>query len=343
MKNFRVKIENTALAYECAADDTLLRGALRSGLGMSYECNVGSCGSCKFTLVEGEVQTIWADAPGLGKRDLERGRRLACQSVPLSDCTIKAMLGEGYVSSPSPTRLEAELREIVRVTHDMCEFRFRCGAPAVFKPGQYALLGLKDSAGGEVQRAYSMCNVGNREGDWNFIIRHVPNGAMTSRLFHALHLGDRIEIDGPYGLAYLRPESTRDLVCIAGGAGLSPTISIARGMVREPALAARRMLFFFGGRGPRDICGEDLLRELPYFGDRIHYHAAISDPSAEGAAAWQGARAWVHELMLETLGTGLADHEYYMAGPPPMIEAVLKCLIVDQKVPAAQIHYDRFF
>jgi toluene monooxygenase electron transfer component len=37
------------------------------------------------------------------------------------------------------------------------------------------------------------------------------------------------------------------------------------------------------------------------------------------------------------------NYEYYLAGPPPMIQAVLKLLMFDHKVPRGQIHYDRFF
>ncbi|PKO36342.1 MAG: oxidoreductase, partial [Betaproteobacteria bacterium HGW-Betaproteobacteria-6] len=39
--------------------DTILRAALRAGLGLSYECNSGGCGGCKFELLEGEVETLW--------------------------------------------------------------------------------------------------------------------------------------------------------------------------------------------------------------------------------------------------------------------------------------------
>ena len=47
--------------YECAPGDTILRAALRAGLPFPYECNVGQCGSCRFQLIEGEVDNLWAD------------------------------------------------------------------------------------------------------------------------------------------------------------------------------------------------------------------------------------------------------------------------------------------
>jgi len=35
--------------------DTLLRAGLRAGIGLSYECNSGGCGGCKFELLDGEM------------------------------------------------------------------------------------------------------------------------------------------------------------------------------------------------------------------------------------------------------------------------------------------------
>ena len=50
-----IKVVNSEVAFTCEDDDTVLRAALRAGLGFPYECNVGSCGNCRFELVEGAV------------------------------------------------------------------------------------------------------------------------------------------------------------------------------------------------------------------------------------------------------------------------------------------------
>ena len=78
--------------------DTILRAALRAGKGLSYECNSGGCGGCKFELIEGEVETLWPEAPGLSERDRKRGRHLACQCRALGEATIAA--GGGPEKSP---------------------------------------------------------------------------------------------------------------------------------------------------------------------------------------------------------------------------------------------------
>ncbi len=334
-----ITIADTGQRYECPADDTITRAGLRAGLGMPYECNVGCCGTCKVELVEGTVQSLWPEAPALTDRDRNKHRVLGCQSRPQGDCTIKVRLAELPLSAPRPRRFKARLMAIRDLTHDMREFQFRGDEPAAFLPGQYLLFSLPGVPG---SRAYSMANVPDPSGEWHFQVKRVPGGRCTATLFDVLGAGDEVDLDGPYGQAYLRTDSQRDIVCIAGGSGLSPVISIARAVAREPSLAQRTLHFFYGGRGPQDICGEDMLQELPGYGERLRFYPAISMPELDTAGAWKGRIGYVHDYAREVLGENLRDYEYYFAGPPAMAMAVQRMLI-QAKVPFNQIHFDQFF
>lgn len=324
--------------YRCAGDDTLLRAALRAGLGFPYECNTGACGTCKAELVQGEVICLRPDAPGLGERDRARKRILACQSRPTTDCAIKVRLRPEYVPSHRPARFAARLVGVRDLTHDLREFQFAVGEAPGFLPGQYALFHLP---GLESPRTYSMSNV-DEGGDWQFVVKRVPGGAGTSALFDRVRIGTELTLDGPYGLAYLRRESPRDIVCIGGGSGLAPVLSIARGAVREPSLAERRIQVFYGARTPRDLCGESELRQLPGFGTRLSFQPVLSMPEADDAARWKGPTGFVHEHVREALGDRMPEFEYYFAGPPPMAQAVQQ-MLAEKNVPHAQIHYDSFY
>jgi toluene monooxygenase electron transfer component len=333
-----VTLTGTDISWHCEDGDTIMRAAIRSGLGFPYECNVGSCGNCRFDLVAGEVEHLRADPPGLSERDRQRGRRLGCQARPLTDCTVKARMMPHYVSRFRPVRQSATLVETRDITHDIREFRFRFETPTRFLAGQYALLSVPGVAGA---RAYSMCNTGEQGAEWHFQIKRVAGGAATGCLFDGLAAGVRIGVDGPYGMAYLREEAPRDIVCLAGGSGLSPMISIARAAAIAPSLADRRLDFVYGGRAARDICGQEMLEQLPGFGTRIHYHPAISEAGNQNDG-WNGYRGFIHEVADELLGVRLADCEIYFAGPPAMAEAVQKMLL-GRGVPPDQVHFDQFF
>ena len=318
--------------------DTILRAALRAGLGYSYECNSGGCGGCKFELVSGEIETLWADAPGLTERDRKRGRHLACQCRARGPVSIKAATATEYQPKIPPKRQRAHLLTTREITHDIREFRFLAAQDAEFLPGQFAMLDLPGLA---TSRAYSLSNTGNGQREWHFQIRRVLHGQGTHVLFEKLAEGAEIVLDGPYGVAYLRTDSPRDIVCVAGGSGLAPMVSIARGAVEAGLLTDRKLYFFYGARTPRDVCGEELLRNLDGFGGQIIYVPVVSLPGDNGD--WSGEIGYVHDAVARLLPAELASYEFYFAGPPPMTQALQELLMVGHRVPFDQIHFDRFF
>jgi toluene monooxygenase electron transfer component len=327
------------VAFACAEDDTILRAGLRAGLGFPYECNSGSCGTCKVELTEGSIHTLRPDAPGLGERDRAKNRILSCQAQPRGDCGIKVRLRPENVPAHRPQRFRARLESVRDLTHDMREFRFKAVSDAPgFLPGQYALFYLP---GLDVPRTYSMSNIDDGSGTWEFIVRRVPGGVGTNTLFDKVQVGSEVALDGPYGLAYLRAEAPRDVVCIAGGSGLAPVLSIARGAVKEPRLDGRKVHVFYGARTHRDLCGETEICELPGYGERVFFYPALSMADADGPK-WNGKTGFIHEIARDFIGDRWNEYEYYFAGPPAMAQAVQQMLI-EKRVPYPQVHFDSFY
>ncbi len=337
---YKIEVENSNTSFVCKEGDTLVRAALRAGIAFPYECNVGQCGSCRYEVIEGDIQSSWAEAPALTERDLRKGRKLGCQSMPKSDCKIKVRIDPSCSPHIRPQVTKAKLLSFRDITHDLREFSFKTEGKAEFIPGQYALMNLP---GVEGPRAYSMCNQPNDDGEWCFLIKRVPGGKGTNYLFDNIIEGDVISIDGPYGLAYFREDTDRDIICVAGGSGLAPLISIATAAAHHQAFKNRRIRFFFGGRGPADICGDDYLRLLPGFGERILSHSTISVPEMDPNGMWVGPVGFIHESVEGLLKDKLQDYEYYIAGPPPMLQATLQMLIMKHKVNVEHVHFDRFF
>lgn len=340
MSPVRITVEGSGEQFEQRAGDTVLRAALRAGVGIPYECNSGGCGSCRIQVVDGEVDDLWPEAPGRTERDHRTGRLLACQARAATDATVKVRTSAEYVGTVAPVRRAARLVGIEPVTHDMARFVLQTATPAAFLPGQYLSLHLPGVA---APRNYSMANLANDDGCWELIVRRVPGGAATSVLFGHVAVGDEIEVDGPYGLATLRTDVDRDIACVAGGSGLAPMLSIALGASAAGLLRRNRLHFFYGARTPADVCGRAELERLEEFGSALSFHPIVSTPASEHRRHWDGAEGFVHELACATLADRLREVEWYCAGPPPMTQALQQTLVLDHDVPVGQVHFDRFF
>ena len=336
-EDFQIQLAGTDGGFACSPEDTLLRGALRHGVDLPYECNSGGCGSCKFDLVEGDVELLWEDPPGLSPRDRRKGRMLACQARPSADCTIKTRLSSDRTPI-RPERFRATFVDRTDLAPDMAEFSFRAEPGPTFLPGQFVLVSLP---GVEGDRAYSMSNAPQQDGNWRFIIKNMPDGAGSNYLFTQMRQGDVLSMDGPFGHAYLRQDTDRGVVLVAGGSGLSPVVSILRSMAANPAFADRPIHLFHGGRGPSDLCTSTIVDQLEDPTISVECHEAISDPDL--GQDWDGRCCFVHELLPDVLGESFADYDYYFCGPPPMTEAVQRMVMVDYQVPFEQVHFDRFF
>lgn len=335
---FTIRLAGTDTEFGCAPDDTITRAALRAGLPLPYECNTGACGTCKMALLSGDIVSLRPDATVLTDRDRAKQRILGCQAQPRSDCAINVRLDPAPGCVPHPAERIGALAATADLTHDIREFSFELPEPTPFLPGQYALLRLP---GVPTQRAYSMSNTAGST-RWEFQVKRVPGGQATGVLFDALAIGAEVAIDGPYGHAYLRPDAPRDVVCIAGGSGLAPTLSIARAVADTPSLRDRHLQFFYGGREPADICGEDRLQALPGLANRYTYIPVISWPDTDASRGWVGRTGLVHEAVAQVLGDTMPRYEYYFAGPPAMTQAVQRTLM-QARVPMTQLHFDQFF
>ncbi len=335
---FTITVADSLTAFPCAANDTITRAALRAGVALPYECNTGACGSCKVELISGDIASLRPDATALSDRDRAKGRVLGCQAQPMTDCAIKVRVDPAAPVLPRPAEQVATLAGARDLTHDIREFDFALAAPAGFLPGQYALLRLP---GVSTVRAYSMSNIADGQ-CWQFQVKRVPGGHASGVLFDRLAVGDQITLDGPFGHAYLRDEAARDVVCIAGGSGLAPVLSIARGMAERASLNDHRLHFFYGGRTPADICGEDVLRALPQLQGRWTYVPVVSATDTIAPGGWSGRTGLVHDAVADIMGARLADFEFYFAGPPPMTLAVQR-MLMQAKVPMSQAHFDQFF
>ena len=83
---FRVEFRNHGVTLECSPETTLLDAAAAAGLTLPSSCAQGLCGTCKSTLISGEVDM--RHNGGIRPREIAAGKVLLCCSRPKSDLVV---------------------------------------------------------------------------------------------------------------------------------------------------------------------------------------------------------------------------------------------------------------
>ncbi|HZF24063.1 MAG TPA: 2Fe-2S iron-sulfur cluster-binding protein [Burkholderiales bacterium] len=319
--------------------DTVLGALLAHGIGFAYSCQSGNCGTCKCELVSGDILELEYSEHALSPDERGRGIVLACRSQMWSDVVVRRLDSEDFVVHPSRV-MRCRVAEIANLTHDILRLRLEIvtGGPFTFSAGQYAQLELPVAPG--ISRDYSMANRPDQP-LLEFHVRVMPGGSVSHRIATALKVGDMVKVSGPMGTSYLRAQHPGPMLCIAGGSGLAPVISIA-----GTALAsgfAQPVHLYFGVRAERDVYFERELAGLQERHDNFRVYIVLSEPGATSSSGTLLPRRY--GLVTDAVAADFADlggFKAYFAGPPPMVD-VATALVKTRAVGLRDIHADAFF
>jgi CDP-4-dehydro-6-deoxyglucose reductase/ferredoxin-NAD(P)+ reductase (naphthalene dioxygenase ferredoxin-specific) len=168
-----------------------------------------------------------------------------------------------------------------------------------------------------------------------FYVRHVPRGQASGYAFTNLHLGAEITVSGPLGNAYLRENHGGPMLAVAGGSGMAPIKSIVETALRNDP--ARRVILYFGVRDERDIYLESHLSELVRRHPGLSVDIVLSQPGRESARRV----GLVGDAVIADIAS-FDGFKAYLAGPPPMVEALQKRL-EEKGMALRDIHADAFY
>tara|TARA_Y100000814_G_C12024725_1_gene296914 strand:- start:23 stop:538 length:516 start_codon:yes stop_codon:yes gene_type:complete len=152
----------------------------------------------------------------------------------------------------------------------------------------------------------------------------VPPGLASSYVF-SRKPGDKVTISGPFGEFFIQ-DTDREMVYIGGGAGMAPLRSHLFHLFHT-LKTGRKISYWYGARNPNEVFYEEQFRELEEAFPNFKFHIAMSEPRPEDN--WDGYVGFIHQVLLENyLETHSApeDVEYYICGPPIMLQAVLGML-----------------
>jgi Na+-transporting NADH:ubiquinone oxidoreductase subunit F len=153
--------------------------------------------------------------------------------------------------------------------------------------------------------------------------------------------GDKVVVSGPYGEFFIKP-TKKEMVYIGGGAGMAPLRSHIFHLFHTLKTRDRKVSYWYGGRSSRELFYTEDFRDIEKDFDNFSYHIALSEPMPEDN--WTGPVGFIHQVVLENY---LKNHpepeeiEYYLCGPPLMLQAVMK-MLDDLGVPEENIAFDDF-
>jgi propane monooxygenase reductase subunit len=318
-----VRFEPVGIEIEVDSDQTILRAAAEQGVQLMHGCKEGQCASCKSFVLEGEdIELDSYSTFALPDFERDEGSTLLCRAHAYEDLVIELLnYDEEMIQSGLPLRRgTVEVIANEPVTHDMRHLVVRLLQPEEIKffPGQYLDFQVP---GLEETRSFSMANTPNREGVFEFIIRIYPGGLFSGHLANSIAVGDRLDVEGPFGAFRLRESSPANLLFLGGGAGLAPLLALLRSMADRGI--DRKVAFYYGARTRRDLC---FLEEIAKLGEELPgltFVPALSEPTVEDG--WDGETGLITDVLARR-ETGLATVDAYVCGPPPMVEAAVATL-----------------
>ncbi|MBF6029793.1 2Fe-2S iron-sulfur cluster binding domain-containing protein [Pseudomonas sp. P115] len=310
------------------AGSNLLDALLSHAIPISYSCMSGRCGTCRCKVLHGSVVHVDATA---GQPPQHGDYFLACQCTVQTDCVIEVPEPDEVVMHPART-LKGTVTAFEALAHDVRRLRLKLNKPLEFSPGQYVTLQFWP----EAVRSYSMAGLCGDD-ELEFHVRIVPDGRVTALLDERLALGAAIKVNGPMGASYLRRKHLGPMLCIAGGTGLAPMLSVIRGALKSGM--PNDIHLYFGVRAERDVYGVSMLEALARDFPRFHYHIVLSSPGPDQPSAYL--TGWVTDVVAEHFPR-LDGWKVYLAGPPPMVEAA-NTLVSQLGVPFEHIHADAFY
>jgi CDP-4-dehydro-6-deoxyglucose reductase, E3 len=326
--SFRVTIQPSGHQFSVPAGDTVLNAALEAGFNIPYGCRNGACGACKGKLLEGQVQHNTYHPHALSDQEIEANKALFCCAQPLSDLTIECRevsTGNAIRSRIMPCRVQ----KLEHVAHDVIVMTLKLPSNErlQFLAGQYIEFLLKDGK----RRAFSLANAPHNDDVLELHLRLIPGGQFTEYVFSEMQEKTILRFEGPMGSFYLREESAKPIIFIAGGTGFAPVKGIIEHALHHKM--ARRMKLYRGSLALRDLYLPDLPKQWQDE-NGIDYVPVLSDPRPEDD--WAGRTGFVHLAVLHD-HPDLSDYQVYCCGAPAMVEAAHKDFV------AAGLPHEEFF
>jgi CDP-4-dehydro-6-deoxyglucose reductase len=331
---FQVSVQPSQHSFQAQPEETILDAALRHGLCLPYGCRDGVCGSCRGKVLSGQVAHGKATLDALSEADRRSGNALFCCAMACSDLVIESREVTSVADIPVRT-LPARVHSLTRAAPDVMivELKLPASERLQFLAGQYVDILLRDGR----RRAFSIANSPHEDAFLQLHVRHIPGGQFTDHVFNTLKERDLLRLRGPQGSFFLRSDSHKPILLVAGGTGFAPIKAVVQQAIAENS--ERPMVVYWGGRQQADLYLLQLAQQWPAQHPQLRFIPVLSDAPAE--QPWDGRRGLVHRAAMAD-HPDLSGYQAYVCGSPAMVAAARHDFLTLCHLPAEEFFADSF-
>jgi NAD(P)H-flavin reductase len=233
-------------------------------------------------------------------------------------------------SAASPASWTAEVVTVDHRADGIAVLTIAPDQPLPFTAGQH--LTVQTPRWPRVWRPYSIACMPRDDGLLMLHVKAVPGGWVSSALVRHTSPGSQLVLGPPLGTMTLERAGDRDLLCVAGGTGLSPVKAIIEQAVRESATVRRRIYLFYGARHRSELYDLPDLWRLEDAYDGFELIPVTSDDPA-----FHGMQGNVGRVAARYMPHTYCDA--YVAGPPEMVRETIR-LLARAGLKNEHIHFD---
>jgi predicted ferric reductase len=205
------------------------------------------------------------------------------------------------------------------------------GAGFRFDPGQFAWFTFGGSPFSLTRHPFSFSSSAERD-EVEIAVKAL--GDLSSQM-HALDPGTTVYVDGPHGVFSIDQDEGPGFGFVAGGVGITGLLSMLRTMADREDV--RPAVLVYANRDWDGVAFRDEIEGLERRLNLTVVHVLGRPP-----ADWTGETGYVSALLLSRhLPRGYRRFQFFICGPPPMMNAAEKALL-DLGVPAERVHTERF-
>jgi len=332
----QITINPSGHSFACPDGDTVLAAAMAADLILPYGCRNGACGTCKGKILEGHVDYGPHQPSTLTADEKKQGLALFCCAEPLTDLVleVKEVRKSGDIRI---RKLPCRIESIDKPAPDVAIIKIKLPANErlQFLAGQYIDLLLKDGR----RRSFSLATAPHDDALLELHVRHVPGGHFTHQLFNEYRGREILRFEGPLGTFFLREESDKPIIFVAGGTGFAPIKGIIEHALHRQLDATRPMVLYWGARAKLDLYLPDLPGTWQQQSRNFTFIPVLSDPLP--GDDWHGRVGLVHQAVLDDFAD-LSGYQVYGCGGPAMVDAARKSFVATRGLSPDDFFADSF-